>query len=829
MNEKIVEKFLDSPGTGLHILGSSFEQFIRFFHWYIYHQEFIFKPFHMTIIHKLEDIAFGRNKKRNLMINIPPRFGKLLADDTPVLTRDGWKKHGDLKVGDYVVGLDGEFKKVLAVSPKAPANCCVEFSDGDKIYCHENHEWVIDAHPSRERIIRETKWFNTIKMYSGPKESVRGHRYEYQLPMFNGVKGEVKCLPVQPYSLGAWLGDGTNVKPCITGDKNDYKIIDKMKLDGYNNHKIFVHKTTGVYTYYFDNLRKALNNAGLCYWNKTVRKFIPDVYFSASESQRLELLAGLIDTDGHLSKDENRYHFTTAEETLKDSFIKLVSTFGWRVNVIKQEPRLSSSGIMGKHAYWVMGFNPDRYIPCQLERKQLTTFSKKRKIAFKSVTQGDFGKIGNCIEVEGGIYLAGYKMKPTHNSSIMKYFCAWSYMLNPASNCIYTSYSDELATSFSKDIREIVTSEAFVKFTGIKLNKAKIGADYWATESGGGFRAAPLGGSLTGFGCGISGEEYGGCALIDDPLKASNVKSQAEMQNSIDYYLNTLKSRANNQAKTPFILIMQRLALEDLAGYIIENEKEDWDIVKIPALNEDTGEALWEERFSAKDLLKLKKLSPFVYYGQYQQEPIVVGGSVFKTEWFKYYNPEQFYEYQSSFITSDTAQKKAESNDFTVFSWWGKTVDNKLHLLDMTWGKFDAHELKQQVKLFWEKCCNDKRAVQPYAFYIEEKGSGIGVIQELVKTYPLPLLPIMRNRYKNNQGMWVSMDKFSRAMTTVPYIANGWVYLPKDEKCDISNTLLAEAAAFKADLTHKHDDKIDTLCDAVEIAFGASSISSIFI
>ena len=301
------------------------------------------------------------------------------------------------------------------------------------------------------------------------------------------------------------------------------------------------------------------------------------------------------------------------------------------------------------------------------------------------------------------------------------------------------------------------------------------------------------------------------------------------MQNSIDYYLNTLKSRANNQARTPFILIMQRLALEDLAGYIIENEKEDWDIIKIPALNEETGEALWEEKFSAKDLLKLKKLSPFVYYGQYQQEPIVVGGSVFKTEWFKYYNPEQFYEYQCSFITSDTAQKKAEHNDYTVFSWWGKTVDNKLHLLDMLWGKFDAHELKQQVKLFWEKCCNDKRAVQPYAFYIEEKGSGIGVIQELVKTYPLPLLPIMRNRYKNDKGMWVSMDKFSRAMTTIPYIANGWVYLPKDEKCDISNVLLAEAAAFKADLTHKHDDKIDTLCDAVEIAFGASSISSIFI
>lgn len=1149
MNEEVINKFMEQPVLAHQILGSSFEQFIRFFHWYMYHNEFIFKPFHLLIIHKLEDIVFGRNKKRNLLINIAPRFGKLLADDTPILTRDGWKNHGDLKVGDYVIGIDGKFKKVLAVSPKAPANCCVEFSDGDKIYCHENHEWVIDSCPSKKQIIRETKWFNTVKMYTGPKENIRGHRYLYQLPSFNGIMGETKLLPIHPYSLGVWLGDGTNTKPCITGDKRDFSIIDKMVSEGYNNHKIYIHKGTGVYSYYFDNLRKDLNKVGMCFYHKTIRKFIPDIYFSASEEQRLNLLAGLLDTDGYLSKKENRYHFTTAEEPLRDSFIKLVSTFGWRVNVIKQEPRLSSSGIMGKHPYWIISFNPDRYIPCQLERKQLKTFSKKRKIAFKSVTVGDFGKIGNCIEVEDGIYLAGYKLKPTHNSSIMKYFCAWSYLINPQSNCIYTSYSDDLVSNFSKDIREIVESPAFKAFSGIKLNKAKTGADYWATEQGGGFRAAPLGGSLTGFGYGISGDVYGGCCfpynevvwteigkirigeivnkkldvkvlsynlkekkfeykkidhyvkngesdilkiglsngsciqctpdhkvwtenrgyveaqdltkndillsasnsfdllkskpnfghnlfsgvfsiknkphfffgklssflriivntickafkrftllnannsgiantkssgylsnrpfitansdnifscefssgknkctkfnsiphifrlcsiskvfksvikriavkmsdfhttwhrsnkslengsmrknvfpfsvyisgcikvallglnkfkdfslnlhhstisfiknlvgfasqstkvgngimpssgycsplfirkirhnkfsfclsvrdnhnivvgksqgllvsncLVDDPLKASNVKSQAEMQNTIDYYLNTLKSRANNQARSPMICIMQRLAIEDLSGYIMENEAEDWDIVKIPALDEEKGEALWPEKFSKEDLLKLKKLSPFVYYGQYQQEPIVIGGSVYKTEWFRFYNPTEHYDYQMSFITADTAQKKGEGNDFTVFQLWAKTFDNKLHLIDMVRGKFDAQELREQVKLFWRKSQSRTDCVAPYGFYIEDKSSGIGVIQEIKKTDPIPVIPIQRNRHKDEKGQWVSMDKFSRAMTAIPYIANGWVYLPFNEKDRISSELLAEAAAFKADLSAKHDD-----------------------
>lgn len=412
-------------------------------------------------------------------------------------------------------------------------------------------------------------------------------------------------------------------------------------------------------------------------------------------------------------------------------------------------------------------------------------------------------------------------------SAIMKYFCAWSFMINPQSNCIYTSYSDDLVSNFSKDIRAIIESPAFKAFTGVKLDRSKTGADYWATEQGGGFRAAPLGGSLTGFGFGVSGEEFGSACLIDDPLKASNVKSQAEMQNCIDYYLNTLKSRANNQAKSPMICIMQRLALEDLAGFIMENEEEDWDIVKLPALNESTGQALWPEKFSTEDLLKLKALSPFVYYGQYQQEPIVVGGSVIKSEWFRYYNPKEHYDYQMSFITSDTAQKKGEANDFTVMCLWGKTFDERLHLIDMIRGKFDAAELKEQIRLFWDKCKGWNKDCTPYGFYIEDKSSGIGVIQELTKSDPIPIIPITRARHKNDDGNWVAMDKFSRCMTSVPYIANGWVYLPNDEKNAISDIVLAETAAFKADLSHKHDDVCFEAGTLISTLFGQKPIEKI--
>lgn len=418
-------------------------------------------------------------------------------------------------------------------------------------------------------------------------------------------------------------------------------------------------------------------------------------------------------------------------------------------------------------------------------------------------------------------------------SAITKYSCGWSYMLNPGSNCIYTSYSDDLANDFSKEIREIVESEAFRKFTGIEFKKDKKGADYWVTSAGGGFRAAPLGGGLTGYGFGVTGDEFGGFGIIDDPNKPTLVKSQTELQNTIDLYENGFKSRGNNKAKSSILMIMQRVAIDDLAGYVLENEIEDWEVIKIPALNEETGKALWEEKFPAKELLKLKKQNPFVYYSQYQQEPIVIGGSVYKTEWFRYYNTKEDYYYQYSFMTADTAQKKGEGNDFTVLQYWAKTVDNKLHLIDMVRGKFDAEELRQQILLFWEKWKSGigkgDFICPPYGFYIEDKSSGIGVLQEMKKNHPIPVIPISRNRYKDDNGMWKSQDKFSRAMTAIPYIANGWVYLPNSEKDDISSSVLSEAAAFKADLSHKHDDIIDGVNDAIDIAFGTTGISSVFI
>ena len=93
------------------------------------------------IVEQLQRLA--DDKIDVLSVSCPPGIGKALADDTPVLTRSGWRNHGELVVGDEVIGLDGKFKRVLQVKPKVMLDRLIEFSNGESIQCHAEHEWMV--------------------------------------------------------------------------------------------------------------------------------------------------------------------------------------------------------------------------------------------------------------------------------------------------------------------------------------------------------------------------------------------------------------------------------------------------------------------------------------------------------------------------------------------------------------------------------------------------------------------------------------------------------------------------------------------------------------
>ena len=422
---------------------------------YIYGENYIMTKFHKTLCAICQNVTerIKRGEQVRILLSTPPQVGKLISDDAFVLTKNGWKKHGDLVVGDYVINQYGEFVKVKSVFPKNYANKRITFTNGEQIDCHENHEWLVYNRFAHKWQIKETKQIE--KNYEENHLIGRGHRYTYQLPIKEFLIGNEKELKVNPYVLGVWLGDGKRDAGTICACPNDVITLNECRKE-YRNGFETKHKTTGVLYYGFTGLAQDLHNYGMCYYKKKNVKYIPQEYLTASIRQRLELLAGLLDTDGTLDYKNNRYYFTTSDIELRDTFCELVSTFGWRTTIVETQPHLSSSGIQGKKPYWVIGFNPTTFIPCRIERKQLKTFSKQRKVSICKIE--DIKPVeGNCIEVEGGIYLVGKTMIPTHNSSTLtETLPSWFIGNNPDLSCIVTAYNADIAEKFGDRNRQKV-------------------------------------------------------------------------------------------------------------------------------------------------------------------------------------------------------------------------------------------------------------------------------------------------------------------------------------------------------------------------------------
>ena len=393
-------------------------------------------------------------------------------------------------------------------------------------------------------------------------------------------------------------------------------------------------------------------------------------------------------------------------------------------------------------------------------------------------------------------------------SKLCIYFMAWAYAMNPFSNFIYTSYSGDLCVKHSKMVRNIVTSDLFQKLFGVYIDVNTSASDLWRINGGGEFRAVPLGGAITGFGAGTFADQFGGAIIVDDFLKADNYKSKAEKQNVIDIFENTLRSRKNRPAKDPTIIIAQRLAKDDLIDYIREKYPDEWDFFIIPALDEKTEQSFWEDRYPAKMLMQMKEENPFLFYSQYQQAPIAMGGGIIKHSWWGYYKDKEDTRYRKIFITADTAVKTKEWNDYTAIGCWGVTVGNRLRLLDMIHGKFEIPELQATMMAFWEKWKMGIGNCRCSEIMIEDKASGMQLIQQLRRVGGLPIHAITPEK-----------DKLSRVYDVIPQIAAGNVELPESENHPISREFLAESDSFSADDSHEHDDMVDMAVYAIDKAF----------
>ena len=181
-------------------------------------------PKHMKFLcDKLQE-KMGRKGDR-LLVCFPPGHGKALALDTPIATPAGWTTMGQLKVGDFVFDETGSPTKVVAVSPvwKDRPVYLVKTRDGETIVADAEHEWSV-------RLDRKYKhWSKRSTKWIAERTARRTNPDDQRRPMITlagALKLERKNFSVDPYVLGAWLGDGTSATGQFTSA--DKEIIDRI-------------------------------------------------------------------------------------------------------------------------------------------------------------------------------------------------------------------------------------------------------------------------------------------------------------------------------------------------------------------------------------------------------------------------------------------------------------------------------------------------------------------------------------------------------------------------------------------------------------------------
>lgn len=419
-------------------------------------------------------------------------------------------------------------------------------------------------------------------------------------------------------------------------------------------------------------------------------------------------------------------------------------------------------------------------------------------------------------------------------TTLSKYFLVYGLTNNPKCNFIYTSYSQSLMDVISSELRDILEHPLYKKMypRQIQYEEQEVDAidDFWreyrlndtngrkntysskkiVTYAGGTCLFASIGAQITGMGCGQrSAKQFSGALILDDANKPADIRSEIMREKVLRYYEETLLSRLNNP-HVPIVNIQQRLHIEDLSGLL--EGKYRFETIKRPLLDRD-GKCLIPTQYTQERIKELQT-NNYMFSAQYQQEPIILGGAVIKREWFQYYNPNSEHRYNRLIITADTAMKVKEYNDFSVFVVAGITPDNKMHIIDMRRGKWEAPELKKvAVELFEQYRFDPKTATCCSGLYVEDKASGVGLIQELQRAG----IPIV--------GIPVDKDKLTRVESVLNYIASGQVLLPFDENHGFNPLILSECEAFTRDDSHIHDDIVDALVYAIQQGLVKNEVS----
>ena len=269
----------------------------------------------------------------SIMLHGTTGTGKALTLDTQVLTEAGYVPMADITIGTIVFDEDGEKCEVIGVYPQGEQEVYrVLFEDGSSVDCCKDHLWKYKT--MSDVTNKKNCRIDSVETLLTKYKIKRGANYFLSIPVNKPIKFDRKELPISPYALGALLSDGcmTKYERPIAFSTVEKDIIDKLNEE-LTDIATFSHNpsTQCQYISCTNSLKEKLDALGLlgCYSNT---KFIPHIYKFASIEQRLELLRGLIDTDGNVNV-KGQISFFTSSKQLQVDFAFLVKSLGYACRV----------------------------------------------------------------------------------------------------------------------------------------------------------------------------------------------------------------------------------------------------------------------------------------------------------------------------------------------------------------------------------------------------------------------------------------------------------------------------------------------------------------
>lgn len=399
-----------------------------------------------------------------------------LGKNTPILMYDGSiKPVQDIRVGDKVMGVDSTPRNVLSISTGIDKLYRIKPIKGDSWICNSQHLLTVyDQNIARNnKIKKEENRLNPLvdypisKVLGRPVEKTTGTKMKLQLQR-TGVDFPEQELPLDPYFVGLWIAEGGKNKNDVSKfsiNENDTVLINYLENFKFEGEKVSIHKRKerGCYSVNV-KLRKGRINPIRAILKKFAKEKgrlnIPKEYFINSQKNRLNLIAGILDGDGHLDNN-NCYQLITKYEEISDSVVFLCRSLGLAAYCCKKIGRIKSLNFEGEY-YSISISGNTNIIPVKVERKK----AKERK-QIKTVLRTGF-----WIEEIGVGEWYGFKVDKderfllgdftiTHNSGKTQTLTELCNRTKEGTSCLFMAFNKSIAEELKTKLPTTVECNTF--------------------------------------------------------------------------------------------------------------------------------------------------------------------------------------------------------------------------------------------------------------------------------------------------------------------------------------------------------------------------------